>query len=120
MGFSGQIRLALFAFAALGLALVATSSSFDSRPVPGVSAQAQATATVLAARTWVPGAPAAATPAVPVNPDPVATTTAPESGGSMTANLGGSDVAVSSVGGSYEVDGPKRKAKKILKLTPTP
>lgn len=51
-------------------------------------------------------APVAATPAAP----PVAA--APVVNGSMTTSLGGSDIAVSSVGGSYEVDGPARKAKK--------
>jgi hypothetical protein len=53
--------------------------------------------------------------ATPRPPDILAGTTtilAPEPGGSMTTSLGGSDVAVASVGGSYEVDGPKRRAKK--------
>ena len=31
----------------------------------------------------------------------------------MSTSLGGSDIAVASVGGSYQVDGPKRKADKI-------
>lgn len=37
---------------------------------------------------------------------------APESGTSTTTSLGGSDVAVSSVGGSYEVDGPHKRSRK--------
>jgi hypothetical protein len=43
---------------------------------------------------------------------PVATTDAPESGNSVTTSLGGSDVAVSSVGGSYEVDRPKKRSER--------
>ncbi len=34
---------------------------------------------------------------------------APATGNSVTASLGGSDISVSSVGGSYEVDGPKKR-----------
>ena len=43
-------------------------------------------------------------------PDTVTAT--PENGNSVTTNLGGSDVAVSSVGGSYEVDGPKKRSNR--------
>ena len=56
--------------------------------------------------------------AVAATPDavgdaPDAITDAPETGNSVTTILGGSDVAVSSVGGSYEVDRPtKRSARK--------
>ena len=37
---------------------------------------------------------------------------APEDGGTLTTSLGGSDVTVSSVGGSYEVDGAKKRSRK--------
>ena len=43
---------------------------------------------------------------------PEATTDAPASGSSTTTVLGGSDVAVSSVGGSYEVDRPNRRSER--------
>jgi hypothetical protein len=42
--------------------------------------------------------------------DPEGATDAPEDGSATTANLGGSDVAVSSVGGSYEVDRPRKRS----------
>jgi hypothetical protein len=53
-----------------------------------------------------------ATPRPPDIPAGTTTIISPEPGGSTTTSLGGSDVAVASVGGSYEVDGPKRRAKK--------
>jgi len=53
-----------------------------------------------------------ATPRPPDIPAGTTTIISPEPGGSMTTSLGGSDVAVASVGGSYEVDGPKRRTKK--------
>lgn len=56
------------------------------------------------------------TPAPPG--DPTAGNVAPGNG--MTTNLGGSDVAVSSVGGSHEVDGPKRKSRRFPQPTPNP
>ena len=59
---------------------------------------------------------AAATPAFPSDP----ATGLVETGEGMTTNLGGSDVAVSSVGGSHEVDGPKRKSRRIPAPTPNP
>jgi len=43
-------------------------------------------------------------------PDAVAE--APETGNSVTTVLGGSDVAVSSVGGSYEVDRPGKRSER--------
>ena len=50
------------------------------------------------------------TPAPPVFPADASTVVdAPDNGGSLTTSLGGSDIAVSSVGGSYEVDGPKKR-----------
>ena len=39
-----------------------------------------------------------------------AATDAPENGNSVTTTLGGADVAVSSVGGSNEVDSPKKRS----------
>jgi hypothetical protein len=62
------------------------------------------------AASIVPGTPLAPTAADPASGGSI------ETGGGLTTNLGGSDVSVSSVGGSHEVDGPKRKAKRI----PTP
>ena len=41
---------------------------------------------------------------------PEAVADAPVAGNSTTTSLGGSDVAVSSVGGSYEVDGPNSRS----------
>jgi hypothetical protein len=56
-------------------------------------------------------APGTPTPTT-VNADGTTTTDAPESGNSVTTILGGSDVAVSSVGGSYEVDRPSKRSRK--------
>jgi hypothetical protein len=41
-----------------------------------------------------------------------ATTDAPTGGSSTTTVLGGSDVAVSSVGGSYEIDRPNKRSER--------
>ena|SRR5215207_4500970 len=41
---------------------------------------------------------------------PDAAADAPETGNSVTTSLGGADVAVSSVGGSNEVDSPKKRS----------
>ena len=41
---------------------------------------------------------------------PEAVADAPVAGNATTTSLGGSDVAVSSVGGSYEVDGPNNRS----------
>jgi hypothetical protein len=41
---------------------------------------------------------------------PNAATDAPDNGNSVTTTLGGADVAVSSVGGSNEVDSPKKRS----------
>jgi hypothetical protein len=69
----------------------------------------------------------AATPAAPVSPadestatdaaeattdTPEATTDAPTGGSSTTTVLGGSDVAVSSIGGSYEIDRPTKRSER--------
>jgi hypothetical protein len=43
---------------------------------------------------------------------PEATTDTPADGGSTTTVLSGSDVAVSSVGGSYEVNGPSKRSER--------
>ena len=51
---------------------------------------------------------AEATTGTPVPADP-STTAAPASGDSVTATLSGSDIAVSSVGGSYERDAPNKR-----------
>ena len=62
--------------------------------------------------------PAAATPPVEsadastVADAPEAAADAPDDGSAMTTSLGGSDVAVSSVGGSYEVDRPKKRSQR--------
>ena len=50
------------------------------------------------------------TPVPPMSsPDGSTVVDAPESSGALTTSLGGSDIAVSSVGGSYEVDSPKKR-----------
>ena len=56
-------------------------------------------------------APGTPTPTT-TSDDGTTTTEAPESGNSVTTILGGSDVAVSSVGGSYEVDRPSKRSRK--------
>lgn len=114
-----SLRPAALAFAACGFALAATSALVNPGALRHAEAQTAPTATI--AVDPATAGLVAATPAPPVLP-PHATEIAPppESGGSLTASLGGSDVAVSSVGGSYEVDGPKRKAKKWPRTTPTP
>jgi hypothetical protein len=61
-----------------------------------------------------------ATPASPVDSTDASTGTdspdavagVPGNGSSTTTSLGGSDVAVSSVGGSYEVDRPNKRSQK--------
>ena len=60
---------------------------------------------------------------IPGTPVPVAeggVAPPPNEGNSMTTSLGGSDVAVSSVGGSYEVDGRARKKSRHARQTPAP
>ena len=59
------------------------------------------------------GAVTPATPAAPVYPADASTVVdAADNGGSLTTSLGGSDIAVSSVGGSYEVDSPKKRSNR--------
>jgi hypothetical protein len=54
-----------------------------------------------------------ATSTAPVSPaDESIPTGTPEAGNSTTTILGGSDVAVSSVGGSYEVDRPSKRSER--------
>lgn len=110
--------------------IVATLGVMATNPVgfSGVSAQAQPTVAspIIQLPPPVPGlgyttddsggVPSAdsnlipGTPVVPINPaDATAVIAAPDNGGSLTATLGGSDIAVSSVGGSYEVDSPRRR-----------
>lgn len=61
-------------------------------------------------------AESAVVPATSTAPDsPAAESTpagTPEAGNSTTTILGGSDVAVSSVGGSYEVDRPSKRSER--------
>jgi hypothetical protein len=59
-----------------------------------------------------PTPPADSVDASTVSEAPVAATDAAENGSSTTTSLGGSDVAVSSVGGSYEVDRPKKRSER--------
>lgn len=77
-------------------------------PVPGIDYDASTT------QLAPVSAPvnASGTPTAPANSAGPALT---ESNGGYETSLGGSDIAVTSEGGSYEVDGPKRKAKKLPK-----
>ena len=112
-------RPAPIAVAVCGLALVALSAVVDPGARRHAGAQTVPVGTVEVTDPAVAGL-APATPAPPEAPGNAAEIAAPEVGGSLTASLGGSDVAVSSVGGSYEIDGPKRKAKKWPRPVPTP
>lgn len=73
-------------------------------PVLPLDALAQTAPAVTTTPEQPPAADGGLAPATPVVP-----ALPPEEGGSMTTSLGGSDVAVASVGGSYEVDAPKRR-----------
>ena len=77
-------------------------------PVPGIDYEA-ANTTIAPVSAPVT---ASGTPAAPVDSGGATLT---ENNGGYETSLGGSDIAVTSEGGSYEVDGPKRKAKKIPK-----
>jgi hypothetical protein len=82
-------------------------------PVPGIDYDAANTAPpAVSAPVTASGTPAA--PAESAGP------TLTENNGGYETSLGGSDIAVTSEGGSYEVDGPKRKAKRMPKAMPTP
>ncbi|MBW3631498.1 MAG: hypothetical protein KY456_00580 [Chloroflexi bacterium] len=51
------------------------------------------------------------TPIAPILPGDTTTgLDVPDTSGALTTSLGGSDVTVSSVGGSYEVDAPKKRS----------
>ena len=65
-------------------------------------------ASAVAPATQTPPVESADASAVTATPETV--TDAPVSGSSVTTSLGGSDVIVSSVGGSYEVDGPRKRS----------
>ena len=54
----------------------------------------------------IPGTPTA--PILPGDTSP--SLDVPDTEGAVTTSLGGSDVTVSSVGGSYEVDAPKKRS----------
>lgn len=86
-------------------------------PVPGLEYPDTTTVTGLPlAPGLIPG-----TPVVPGSPaDSTGTAGIAESGGDYETNLGGSDVAVASEGGSYQVDGPKRKGKRMPTPMPKP
>ena len=59
-----------------------------------------------------PTPPADSTDATTATGAPEAATDAPVNGSSTTTSLGGSDVAVSSVGGSHEVDRPGKRSER--------
>jgi hypothetical protein len=59
-----------------------------------------------------PTSPVAPADASLVTDSPEAVAGAPTNGTSTTTNLGGSDVAVSNVGGSYQVDSPNKRSRK--------
>jgi hypothetical protein len=106
-----------------------------SSPAPVVGAQSTDKDSSYPVEIWPPlpgtkdstvdsaaGAPVnqAAPPASPVPSQSTAAPAPPGDGNSMTTSLGGSDIAVSSVGGSYEVDGPARKRNRHARQSPTP
>jgi hypothetical protein len=115
-------RITALTCAALMLAALALFLD-EKNELESVTAQAQPTAvpgTIVQLPPPVPGLdytpsqpgqttiPAAATTGTPVAAEP-GTAAAPASGESVTASLGGSDIAVSSVGGSYERDVPNKR-----------
>ncbi|MFN8593989.1 MAG: hypothetical protein U0031_21250 [Thermomicrobiales bacterium] len=106
-------RRALIAGAAATIPVAIVLAAMDAgQPVPAAEAQTAPSPSAAPDQTGgleTSAALLAATPAAPPPPPPVDPT------GSMTTSLGGSDIAVSSVGGSYEVDGPARKARKASK-----
>jgi len=75
-------------------------------PVPGIDYSAGSDAAPVLTEA------SAATPAAPAIPSDAAKIPAVPAGGTTTASLGGSDVAVASVGGSYQVDGPHKKKRR--------
>jgi hypothetical protein len=81
-------------------------------PVPGIDYSAGADS----APVLTEAAPA--TPAAPVIPSDSANIPEVPEGGTTTASLGGSDVAVASVGGSYQVDAPHKKKRRSPQQVP--
>jgi hypothetical protein len=74
-------------------------------PVPGID---YSTAGVIETAP-APALEGIGTPVPPALPEDAAKVAGdPAEGGSMTASMGGSDIAVSSTGGSYERDSPRR------------
>jgi hypothetical protein len=60
------------------------------------------------------------TPAAPALASDIANVPEVPGGGTTTASLGGSDVAVASVGGSYQVDAPHKKKRRSPPPVPQP
>jgi hypothetical protein len=90
------------------LAESAALTTASTTPVPPTEESAATDAPEATAET-----PDAGTDAPdPATDAPDAVTSAPEAGNSVTTVLGGSDVAVSSVGGSYEVDRPNKRSER--------
>jgi hypothetical protein len=78
-------------------------------PVPGIDYSS--VETIIPATTGE-GALVGSPLAPPTAPGATEAEAPEEPAGGVTANLGGSDVAVSSVGGSYQVDAPGRRGNK--------
>lgn len=81
-------------------------------PVPGIDYS------IVDGSASVVSEAAPATPAAPVIPGDAAKIPAVPEGGTTTASLGGSDVAVASVGGSYQVDAPHKKKRRSQQPPP--
>jgi hypothetical protein len=138
---AGEVRVRgwVVALGGLLLAVVTVVAPRMTGPEAGVvSAQSEPAATMFVIQTPppVPGlaypdedrkrkdsAGAALIPGTPVppqSPDSASLEGVAEEGGTVSASLGGSDVAVTSEGGSYEVDAPKRRARKAPQPSPQP
>ena len=63
---------------------------------------------------------APATPPAPVLSTEIGSVSDVPEGGTTTASLGGSDVAVASVGGSYQIDAPHKKKRRSSPPVPQP
>lgn len=123
---SGRALVAALAFGAIVLGAVALQR--PETPFQGrAAAQAQDGVTTVTSDPGVPGSGVnlnelplqdGIIPSTPVVPG--AAPTAAATGISPTTSLGGSDVAVSSEGGSYEIDAPRRKGKRLPVPTPRP
>jgi hypothetical protein len=112
-------RFTALACAAL---VMAASALFLDEQTELDSARAQAQPTIVASSTLQLPPPVPGLDYTPLDPGqatvpetaattgtPVAEPAAPTAGDSVTASLGGSDIAVSSVGGSYERDAPNKR-----------